>query len=286
MPRLLVFNGTPQALESQLVAQGSPSYEDMIRDSLEPHRPAGCALEFFSLRVADGETFPQGLGLGDFDGVWISGSPHNVYALDQPSVREQIALARAIWDAGLPAFGSCWGLQVMIAALGGTVHLNPDGREIGVARRIVPTAAGRAHPMYRGKPPAFDALCTHEDEVAALPAGATVLASNTVSPVQAAVIEDGARRFWGVQYHPEFTFATLAAIVALRTDMVIEEGFARTAEEAHAVAEKYRALHSDPARKDLAWRLGIGADILDPAQRTVELGNWLQSDVLPFAARR
>ena len=59
------------------------------------------------------------MGLGDFDGVWISGSPHNVYALDQPSVREQIAFARAIWDAGIPAFGSCWGLQVMSAALGG-----------------------------------------------------------------------------------------------------------------------------------------------------------------------
>ena len=37
-------------------------------------------------------------GLGDFDGVWISGSPHNVYALDQPSVREQVALARISFD--------------------------------------------------------------------------------------------------------------------------------------------------------------------------------------------
>ena len=286
MPRLLVFNGTPQALESNLVAQGSKPYKDMIRDSLEPHRPAGCDLDFFSLRVADGEGFPQGMGLDDFDGVWISGSPLNAYRLDQPTVRAQIELARTVWEAGLPAFGSCWGLQVMTAALGGTVHLNPNGREIGVARRIVPSDAGRAHPMYRGKAAVFDALRTHEDEVAALPPGATVLASNDVSRVQAAVIEDGTRRFWGVQYHPEFSFATVAAIMAARPEMMMGEGFARTTEDTHAIVEKFRALDADPGRKDLAWRLGVGPDVLDPAQRSLEFGNWLCADVLPFAARR
>jgi GMP synthase (glutamine-hydrolysing) len=286
MPRLLVFNGTPQALESKLVDQGSKPYEDMIRDSLAPHRPAGCDLEFFSLRVADGERFPQGMGLGDFDGVWISGSPHNVYQLDQPSVRDQVALARAVWDAGLPTFGSCWGLQVMTAALGGTVHLNPNGREVGVARRIVPTGAGREHDMFRGKAAAFDALCTHEDEVATLPPGSTVLASNAVSRVQAAVIEDGTRRFWGVQYHPEFTFSTVAAIIALRVERHVDEGLARDARDVAAAVAEYRALDGEPVRTDLAWRLGLGPDVLDPVQRTIEFGNWLQADVLPFAARR
>ena len=286
MPRLLVFNGTPQALESKLVEGGSQSYEDMIRESFEPHRPAGCDLDFFSLRVADGETFPQGMGLGDFDGVWISGSPHNVYALDQPSVREQVDLARAIWDAGLPAFGSCWGLQVMTAALGGTVHLNPNGREVGVARRIVPTEAGRAHAMFRGKPVAFDALCTHEDEVAKLPPGGTVLAANAVSRVQAAVIEDGARRFWGVQYHPEFSFATVAAIIASRVERHVHECLARDAEDVAAIVAEFRALDAVPVRGDLAWRLGLGDDVLDRTQRTLEFGNWLREDVLPYAARR
>ena len=206
--------------------------------------------------------------------------------LDQPSVREQIAFARAIWDAGIPAFGSCWGLQVMTAALGGTVRFNPDGREIGIARRIAATEAGRAHAMYRGKPPVFDALCTHEDEVETLPSGGTVLASNAMSHVQAAVIEDGPRRFWGVQYHPEFSFATIAAIMAARPEMMLGEGFARSTEDSHAIVEKFRALDADPGRRDLAWRLGLGPDVLDPVQRTAEFGNWLQADVLPFAARR
>src|SRR5512147_2138426 len=112
MPRILIFNATPQPLEAKLVEGGSKPYDALIQESLAPHRPAGRALEYFSLRIADGEAFPQGLGIGDFDGVWISGSPLNAYDLDQPSVREQRELVREIWQAGIPAFGSCWGLQL------------------------------------------------------------------------------------------------------------------------------------------------------------------------------
>jgi GMP synthase (glutamine-hydrolysing) len=59
-----------------------------------------------------------------FDAVWISGSPFNAYKPEQPSVRDQIELTREIWNGGIPAFGSCWGLQLMTAALGGTVSSN------------------------------------------------------------------------------------------------------------------------------------------------------------------
>ena len=181
MPRILVFNGTPSDGETRMVDAGSKSYDRLIRESLDQHTKDGPPLEYFTLHVADGERFPQGLGVGDFDGVWISGSPYNAYRLDQPSVKDQIELTREIWDKGIPAFGSCWGLQVMTAALGGTVRLNPRGREIGIARNICLTDAGRQHAMYEDKRDAFDAVCVHEDEVAALPACATLLASNAMS---------------------------------------------------------------------------------------------------------
>jgi GMP synthase (glutamine-hydrolysing) len=248
--------------------------------------PDGPTLDYFTLRVADGEQFPQGMSVRDFDGAWISGSPLNAYKLDQPSVGAQIELVREIWDAGIPAFGSCWGLQVMTVALGGTVHLNPNGREIGVARRIFPTDAGRDHAMFKDKVPAFDALCTHEDEVATLPACATVLASNVVSRVQAAVMSEGERCFWGVQYHPEFEFSTVAAIIGTRAARQLREGLARTEDDVAAVVADYHALSANPARKDLAWKYGVGPDVLDPVQRTMEFRNWLVTQVLPFAAKR
>ena len=43
-------------------------------------------------------------------------------------------------------FGSCWGLQVITAAAGGSVRKNPKGREIGFGRGIRLTEAGRKHP--------------------------------------------------------------------------------------------------------------------------------------------
>jgi GMP synthase (glutamine-hydrolysing) len=286
MPRLLIVNCSPDALLQRVAAEGSRRYDALFIESIGLHVPDGQALDHFTLNIADGEGLPQGVQIGDFDGVWISGSPFNAYRLDQPTVREQIEFARAVWQAGVPTFGSCWGLQLMTAALGGTVHLNPRGREIGVARRIRPTPAGRCHTLLRGKERTFDALCTHEDEVATLPPGATVLASNEVSGVQAAAISDGARTFWGVQYHPEFDFAAVAAIIALRVDRHLNEGLARSHEEVAGIVADFRDLSHDPARRDLAWRYGVGADVLDPKLRTAEFGNWLNAEVLPAAARR
>ena len=286
MPRILIFNGAPEAAQKRIALEGGRSNEAIFTDAIKLHEQPGRPLDFFTLNVADGEQLPQGMALRDFDGVWISGSPLNAYHMHEPAVRVQVELAREIWDLGIPSFGSCWGLQVMTAALGGTVHLNPRGREIGVARTIILSDAGRAHAMYRDKPTAFDALCTHEDEVALLPSCGTVLASNRVSRVQAAVFTDGSRSFWGVQYHPEHEFALLAAIIASRSERFIREGLSRSRESAMAIVEDFRTLGIDPARKDLAWAYGIGEDILDPRLRTLEFRNWLNAKVAHRAQQR
>jgi len=286
MPRLLIVNCTNAPLLDRLVTLGSRPYDAQFIDSVSRQLPAGQALETFTLHIGDGEGLPQGVQLGDFDGAWLSGSPLNVYRPEQPTVREQLDLARAVWQAAVPAFGSCWGLQLMTAALGGTVHLNPNGREIGVARRICPSEAGRHHALYAGKEAAFDALCSHEDEVETLPAGAELLASNAVSRVQALAIQDGEKSFWGVQYHPEFDFGAVAAIIALRAQRHLDEGLARTPEEVDATVSDFRDLAQDPARKDLAWKYGLHDDVLDPQRRGAEFGNWLRAEVVPHAARR
>lgn len=286
MPRLLVVNCTADSLCRKLAAHGSRPYDTLFAESVSRHLPAGRSLETFTLNVGDGESLPQGVQLGDFDGAWLSGSPLNVYQLDQPTVRQQLDLARAIWNAGVPAFGSCWGVQLMTAALGGTVRLNPNGREIGVARRICPTDVGRAHAMYDGKPGAFDALCSHEDEVETLPAGAELLASNAVSRVQAMAVRDGDKSFWGVQYHPEFEFGSVAAIIALRAQRHLDEGLARTAGEVDTIVSDFHALARDASRRDLVWKYGLHADVLDAGLRTKEFGNWLHAEVLPCSSMR
>jgi len=286
MPRLLIVNCTADSLLQQLAARGSRPYDTLFLEAVSRHLPAGRSIESLTLNIGDGEGLPQGVQLGDFDGAWLSGSPLNVYRSEQPTVCEQLDLARAIWNAGVPAFGSCWGLQLMTAALGGTVRLNPNGREIGVARRISATEAGRGHALFEGKQEAFDALCSHEDEVETLPAGAELLASNAVSRVQAMAVRDGTKSFWGVQYHPEFDFGSVAAIIALRVQRHLDERLACTAGEVDTIVSDFHALAREPLRKDLVWKYGLHDDVLDAGLRTREFGNWLNTEVLRHATMR
>jgi GMP synthase (glutamine-hydrolysing) len=285
MPRILIFNGAPDAAQKSIGKFGAPTNETMFSEAVGMHAQPDEPMEFFSINVADGERLPQGMAMTDFDGVTISGSPLNIYH-DIPAVRRQIELAREIFHAGVPTFGSCWGLQLMTAALGGQVRLNPRGREIGIARMITLNEAGREHSMYRGKGPAFDALCSHEDEVEALPACGVLLASNAVSRVQAAEMVDGVKSFWGVQYHPEHTFTLAAAIITSRAKRHVAEGLALDEADALRIAGDFRALDETPVRGDLVWKYGVGADVLDRSMRTLEFRNWLDAKVRPYAARR
>lgn len=285
MPRILIFNGAPGDAQRRIASLGAPTNEEMFSTAVGAHAKPGEAMEFFSINVADGERLPQGVSLADFDGVTITGSPLNIYS-DVPAVRGQIEYARDVFNTGIPVFGACWGLQLMSAALGGKVRLNPNGREFGVARNITLNEAGREHAMYRGKPDAFDALCSHEDEVEALPACGRLLASNAMSRVQAAEMIDGDNSFWGVQYHPEFQFKLLAALFTARLTRQMTEGIMRDEADAHAMADDFRAIGENKDRKDLAWRYGITRDILDNGIKTAEFRNWLDTKVRPYAAKR
>lgn len=286
MPRILIVNCTPEAAMRELEAEGAPRYDGLFVASASRHLPEGRTIDAFTLNIADGERLPQGMALKDFDGAWLSGSPLNVYRLEQPTVTDQIACARALYEAGVPTFGSCWGLQLMTAALGGTVHLNPRGREIGIARKIALTPEGAGHLLHHGRPPIFDALCSHEDEVATLPEGGVVLASNAVSRVQSAAVDRDGRSFWGVQFHPEFDFAVMAALIKVRADRHISEGLARDRTAVDRIVAGFRDLDRDPGAKDVIWTHGLGPDVLDPKTRTLEFGNWLKEQVLPNADRR
>ena len=142
---------------------------------------------------------------------------------------------------------------------------------------ITTSAAGRSHPLLATRPAVFDALCSHIDELDQPPPGAEVLARNELSPIQALAVElpSGANLF-GTQYHPEFTLAVAAGLIELRAADLVAEGFGRDCAELVAMAHDFRALHAEPERRDLAWRYGIGPEILDPVRRTAEIGNWLR----------
>ncbi|MGQ0837587.1 glutamine-hydrolyzing GMP synthase [Actinokineospora sp.] len=121
--------------------------------------------------------------------IVLSGGPSSVYAEGAPR------LDPALFDAGVPVFGICYGFQAMAGALGGTVE-HTGTREFG--RTDLGAAGGVLHGDLPGRHPVW---MSHGDCVTKAPAGFTVTASSEGAPV--AAFEDVERRFAGVQYHPE-----------------------------------------------------------------------------------
>jgi len=279
--RILVIDGNRAAVrEQQLAAGGSPTGEGYVQ-VLEQLAEVSCDI----VRPADGEVrFAPGAGLGSYDGVAITGSALNVYE-GGAAVERQIELARAVFATGLPFFGSCWGMQVAVAAAGGRVRRNPLGREFGFARRISLNTAGRSHGMFRGKPPVFEAITVHKDDVERLPQGAVVLASNDMG-LQAIELRHGPGTFWGVQYHPEYSFLEIAAAALRYAEALIGEGLFADRAELDAFVAELRSLMRDPQDTRLAWKHGIGRALQDPPVKLAELNNWLRLQVLPYARGR
>ncbi|UYY57647.1 type 1 glutamine amidotransferase [Sphingomonas sp. S2-65] len=223
--------------------------------------------------------------LTGYDAVFLTGSPLHLWQ-DSPEARRQIDFMHRVFASGTPSFGSCAGLQVACVAAGGKVRSMGKRREAGFARRLAATEAGRSHPLLAGRPPSYDAPAIHTDEVEQLPEGATLLAGNRVTAVQAAEIRCGEGVFWGVQYHPEISLREVAAALRRQASDLLECGLARTEADIDGLAAQVDALHEEPERADLAWRLGLDDQVTDPGQRTRELRNFIEHLVRPTRLRR
>jgi GMP synthase (glutamine-hydrolysing) len=281
-PRLLVCEGNTAELRAKQVTAGGQIMSDGYADLLRRLHPG--AVVDICYPADPGVNLPIG-GLEGYDGVAITGSALNVYD-GGPQIARQIELAREVLKARTPLFGSCWGLQVITVAAGGTVRANPKGREIGIGRRIALTPEGRDHPMYRGKGSVFDAVTVHLDEVEILAPGTTVLAANAHSDVQAAEIKIDGAVAWAVQYHPEFSLGDMAAIVRRYGARLMKEGFFAREAARDAYVADLEALERNPDDKPLAWRYGIDETVLSEGVRSTEIANWITHQVLPARAAR
>ena len=113
---------------------------------------------------------------------------------------------QAVFEAGVPVLGICYGMQTMAQQLGGRV-------ESGQTREF-----GYAEVRARGHTRLFDGIedfrnadhhgmlkvwMSHGDKVVEMPPGFKLMASTASCPI--AGMADEARGFYAVQFHPEVT---------------------------------------------------------------------------------
>jgi GMP synthase (glutamine-hydrolysing) len=126
-------------------------------------------------------------------GVILSGGPASVLDQDAP-----LAPA-AIYAAGVPILGICYGEQAMAQQLGGKVE-GGHHREFGRAEVMVTEDS----PLFEGvwrKGERYPVWMSHGDRVTRLPAGFRVVGTSANAPI--AMIADEQRRFYATQFHLE-----------------------------------------------------------------------------------
>ena len=126
--------------------------------------------------------------------IVLSGGPSSVYAEGAPAVDP------ALFGAGVPVLGICYGFQAMTTALGGRVR-QTGRREYGATELTVSRSDSALLAGTAGEAGCFTVWMSHGDSVEAAPDGFDVTASTEHTPV--AAFEDRSRRLAGVQFHPE-----------------------------------------------------------------------------------
>jgi len=124
-------------------------------------------------------------------GIILSGGPNSVYDPNSPKCDEKI------FDLGIPILGICYGMQLMVKELGGSVSSATKKAEYGRAPISIDLEC--------------DLLCdvedksimwmSHGDSINCLPDGFNKIAHTENTPH--AAISNDVKKLFGVQFHPE-----------------------------------------------------------------------------------
>jgi GMP synthase (glutamine-hydrolysing) len=187
-------------------------------------------------------------------GIILSGGPSSVTEDATPRAPQ------AVFECGVPVLGICYGMQTMAAQLGGAVE-NSRVREFGYAElraqghsALLRDIQDRANDAGHGL---LDVWMSHGDKVTALPPAFKVIASNATTPI--AGMADEARRFYGVQFHPEVTHTRQGKAILARfvTEICGCEGDWNMPDY---VAEAVERVRADVGRDDVILGLSGGVD--------------------------
>jgi GMP synthase (glutamine-hydrolysing) len=144
-------------------------------------------------------------------GFVLSGGPQSVTEGDTPRAPE------AVWTAGVPVLGICYGMQTMAVQLGGRVEQGRV-REFGHAEvrarghtALLRDLEDRRNAEGHGL---LDVWMSHGDKVIELPPGFSLAGSSPACAI--AAMADESRRYYGVQFHPEVTHTPQGAALLAR----------------------------------------------------------------------
>jgi len=124
-------------------------------------------------------------------GIILSGGPNSVYELNAPKCDEKI------FNLGIPILGICYGMQLMVKDLGGSVISATKRAEYGRA----PISIDKESDLLSDVEDKSIMWMSHGDSINCLPDGFNKIA-HTENTLHAAISND-VKKLFGVQFHPE-----------------------------------------------------------------------------------
>jgi len=146
-----------------------------------------CELHPYDMSLAEIKAFQP-------KGIILSGGPNSVYDSDYQA-------DTGIFNLGVPVLGICYGMQFMAHHLGGAVSPG-DQREFGYAQ-VKTTDSDFTRDIFDEAPHLLDVWMSHGDKVSQLPDGFRTIGETPSCPI--AMMENVAKHFYGIQFHPEVT---------------------------------------------------------------------------------
>jgi GMP synthase (glutamine-hydrolysing) len=178
-------------------------------------------------------------------GLVFSGGPSSVYEDGAPLCDP------ALFEAGIPILGICYGMQLMAKMLGGEVRGGAQ-REYGKTELMVLDHGD----LFEGLNPRLIGWMSHGDRVDGVPPGFTETARTSSA---LAAMSDRARRLFGVQYHPEVVH-TPWGIEVFRNFLYKQCGCAETWTTQSVVTTSVRAIQDQVGSGRVVCALSGGVD--------------------------
>jgi len=204
-------------MKDVLIIDCGPSFSDVSKHYgvapewiMESLKNKGCNFTWVKPYVGDK------IQSNNADAWIITGSPCSVYNCEAWMVNLEEEM-KNIQSSQIPVLGICFGHQLIAKCFGGTVELNPQGWELG-AYPVQFTAAGKKSQLFSGMEENAIVYESHQDSVTVLPENAIELAKNNKGN-QAFMIHDN---FYGVQFHPEFSWEVIKMYVFIRSAMGVK----------------------------------------------------------------
>ena len=179
-------------------------------------------------------------------GIVLSGGPHSVYEPKAPKLNKKIL------ELDLPVLGICYGMQILVKALGGQVK-EAAKREYGKAVMNIDDHSG----LFFSLGKKITSWMSHTDQAKKLPHGFKPLA-HTANTGHAA-IADKKRKIYGVQFHPEVVHTDFGSKIIANFLFRIA-GCSPSWQLKDFINEKVKEIRAQAGKKNVICGLSGGVD--------------------------